>query len=122
MSAATMAGVFEAAPRISEPAPGDTMEITRDLIEKKLSELLADDEAGWEAAANEIETKIYNSEGIEISGYSSPGSFSSALMDRVDYQYNLQGRFARGVESLNDFEVAEELVWLLVPSGFIFSD
>jgi len=40
-------------------------------------------------------------------------------MDRLDYQYNLHGRFSRGVESLNDFEVAEELVWVLVPSGSI---
>ena len=113
---------MELTPRISEPAPGDTMEITRDLIESKLSELLVDDEAGWEAAANEIEAKIYNSEGIEMASYDSPGSFSSALMDRLGYQFNLQGRFADGVESLNDFEVAEELVWLLVPSGFIFGE
>ncbi len=98
------------------------MQITRDLIEKKLSELLVDDEAGWEAAANEIEAKIYNSEGIEIASYNSPGGFSSALMDQLDYQYNLQGRFACGVESLNEFEVAEELVWVLVPSGFIFGE
>jgi Ribonuclease G/E len=98
------------------------MEITRDLIEKKLSQLLVDDEAGWEAAANAIEAKIYNSEGIEIASYKSPAGFSSALMDRLAYQDNLQGRFAHGVQSLNDFEVAEELVWVLVPSGFIFGE
>jgi hypothetical protein len=98
------------------------MEITRDLIEKKLSELLVEDEAGWAAAASEIEAKIYNSEGIEIANYNSPSSFSSALMDRLDYQGSLQGRFEHGVQSLNDFEVAEELVWVLVPSGFIFGE
>ena len=79
---------------------------------------IVDDEAGWEVAANEIGTKIYNSDGIEIASYNSAGSFSSALMDRL----NLQGRFAHGVESLNNFEVAEELVWALVPSGFIFGE
>jgi hypothetical protein len=94
------------------------MEITRDLIEKRLSRLLIDDEAGWEGAANEIEAKICSAEGIELANYNSPGSFSSALMDRIAYQENLQERFA----DLDDFEVAEELVWLLLPSGFIFGE
>ena len=96
--------------------------IFRGLIEKKLSQLLVDDEAGWEAAANEIEAKIYNTEGIEIASYNGPSSFSSALMDQLVYQGNLQERFAHGIQSLNDFEVAEELVWVLVPSGFIFGE
>lgn len=98
------------------------MEITRDLIEKKLSQLLVDDEAGWEAAAQWIAARVHETEGIEIGSFDSPSSFSSALMDRLDYQDNLQGRFVDGVESLNNFEVAEELVWLLVPSGFIFGE
>ena len=49
--------------------------ITRVLIEKKLSQLLLDDETGWEAAATEIAAKINNSEGIEITSYDSPSSF-----------------------------------------------
>jgi hypothetical protein len=100
-------------------APSDVTVISAE-IEKKLTQLLVDDEAGWEAAANDIEAKIYNSEGIEIASYSSPSNFSSALMAKLDYQHDLPRRFARGSESLNDFEVAEELVWVLVPSGFIF--
>jgi hypothetical protein len=100
-------------PRLDEPS-------FRILIENKLSQLLVDDEAGWEAAANAIVTKIYNAEGIDIPSYDGPNGFSSALMDKLDYQYDLQGRFARGVDSLNAFDVAEELVWELVPSGFIF--
>lgn len=95
-------------------------ETVRTFIEEKLSQLLVDDEAGWEAAANEITAKIYNSEGIELASFHSPSSFSSALMDKLSYQPNLQGRFSGGLQHLNDFEVAEELVWVLVPSGFIF--
>jgi hypothetical protein len=106
----------------SEPAPGEAMEITRDLIEKKLSELLTDDEAGWEASAEWIAARVYEYEGIEIGGFDSPSSFASALMDRLDYQGSFHARFAHGVESLNDFDVAEELVWVLVPSGFIFGE
>jgi len=45
-----------------------------------------------------------------------------ALMDRLDYQHDLPSRFSHGVQSLNDFEVAEELAWVLVPSGFIFGE
>jgi hypothetical protein len=113
------------APSIRWPVSSDLgseQEIARTLIEDKLSQLLVDDEAGWEASAREIEAKIYNSEGIEIARYNSPSSFSSALMDQLSYQHDLQGRFACGAESLNDFEVAEELVWVLVPSGFIFGE
>ncbi len=97
------------------------METTRELIERKLSELLVDDEAGWEAAASWIETRVYETEGISIGRYDNPSSFSSALLDQLDSQ-DLQRRFSRGVESLNDFEVAEELVWMLVPSGSIFGE
>jgi hypothetical protein len=107
---------------ISEPAAGDTMEITRELIEKKLSELLVDDEAGWEAAADWIAARVYEYEGIEIGTFDSPNSFASAVMDQFHHQYNLQQRFSRGVESLNDFQIAEELVWVLVPSGSIFGE
>lgn len=105
-----------------DPAPGDTVEISRELIEKKLSELLVDDEAGWEAAANWIAARVYESEGIDIGSYNSPSSFSSALMDQLDNQHDLHRRFLGGVERLNDFEVAEELVWVLVPSGSILGE
>lgn len=98
------------------------MVVTRAEIEKKLTQLLIDDEAGWEAAANWIETTIYDAEGIDIAGYAGTSGFSSELMDKLDYQDGLPTRFARGVESLNEFEVAEELVWVLVPSGSIFGD
>jgi hypothetical protein len=98
------------------------MVVTRAEIEKKLTQLLIEDEAGWEAAANWIETTIYDAEGIEIAGYESASGFSSALMDKLNYQDGLPTRFARGVESLIEFEVAEELVWVLVPSGFTFGD
>jgi hypothetical protein len=43
-------------------------------------------------------------------------------MDQLYYQHGLQRRFLRGVESLNGFEVAEELVWVLVPSGCIYGE
>jgi hypothetical protein len=95
------------------------LKITRELIEKKLSELLVIDEAGWEAAADWIASRVYEFENIEITHYDSPDSFSVALMDRL-YRSDLQRQFPGGVESLNDFEVAEELVWRLVPSGYIF--
>jgi hypothetical protein len=98
------------------------VEIDRELIEKKVSELLVDDEVGWEAAASWIAARVYESEGIDIGSYNSPSSFSSALMDQLDHQPHLHRRFSRGVESLNDFEVAEELVWVLVPSGAIFGE
>jgi hypothetical protein len=94
--------------------------VTRGLIEKKLSELLIDDEAGWEAAADWIAARVYECEGIEIGSFDSPGSFATAIMDQLHHQQNLQQRFSRGVDSLNDFEVAEELVWQLVPSGSNF--
>jgi hypothetical protein len=90
--------------------------VTRGLIEKKLSELLIDDEAGWEAAADWIAARVYEHEGIEIGSFDSPSSFATAIMDQLHHQQNLQQRFSRGVDSLNDFEVAEELVWQLVPS------
>jgi hypothetical protein len=96
--------------------------VTRELIEKKLSELLVDDEAGWEAAADWIAARVYESEGIAIGSFDSPSSFASAVMDQFHHLHNLEQRFSRGVESLNDFEVAEELVWVLVPSGFIFGE
>ena len=96
--------------------------VTRELIEKKLSELLVDDEAGWEAAAAWIAAMVYEYEGIEIGNFDSPSSFATAIMDKLHHQHNLQQRFSRGVESLNDFEVAEELVWVLVPSGSIFGE
>jgi hypothetical protein len=96
--------------------------ITRELIERKLSELLVEDEAGWEAAADWIAARVYESEGIEIGSFDSPRSFASAVMDQLHHQHNLQQRFSRGVESLNDFQVAEELVWVLVPSGSIFGE
>jgi hypothetical protein len=98
------------------------MELTRELIEKKLSELLVDDEAGWEAAADWIAARVYEYEGIEIGTFDSPNGFASAVMDQFHHQYNLQQRFSRGVESLNDFQIAEELVWVLVPSGSIFGE
>jgi hypothetical protein len=47
---------------------------------------------------------------------------SETRQDKLDYQDGLPTRFARGVESLNEFEVTEELVWVLVPSGSIFGD
>jgi hypothetical protein len=34
--------------------------------EKKLTELLVDDEAGWEAAAGWIAARAYESEGMEL--------------------------------------------------------
>ena len=95
--------------------------ITRDLIEAKLSQLLVDDEAGWEAAADWIAARVYEYEGIEIGSFDSPSNFASAVMDQFHHQ-NLQPRFSRGVESLNDFEIAEELVWVLVPSGSVFGE
>jgi hypothetical protein len=104
---------------MSEVQPSDGA-ITRELIEKKLSELLVEDEAGWEAAADWIAAMVYEYEGIEIGSFDSPSSFATAIMDQLHHQHNLQQRFSRGVESLNDFEVAEELVWQLVPSGSNF--
>jgi hypothetical protein len=67
----------------SAPAAVKQTKITRELIEKKLSELLVQDEAGWEWAADWIASRVYESEGIEIGSYDSPTSFSKALMDRL---------------------------------------
>jgi len=63
---------------------------------------------------------IYEYEGIEIAHYDSPTGFLKSLLDRLSHQLGWQRRFPRGVESLNDFDVAEELVWRLVPSGYVF--
>jgi hypothetical protein len=87
-----------------------------DAVVQKLIELLMDDEAGWQKAAQWID-KLALENGIDLGAqFDSPEMFARSLVEGMRFHSDFSRRFPGGAANLDQFEVAEELFWHLMPN------
>lgn len=87
----------------------------RSAVADKMAQLLKDDEAGWYEAASWIDKRALE-EGVDLyADFGSSESFSRSLVEGMRFHADLKQRFPNGVSDLDQFEVAEELFWHLMP-------
>ncbi len=84
-------------------------------IAQKFAQLLVDDEAGWENTIQWINTLALDN-GVELFlEFKSSKHASDSLMCGLRNYTDFAQRFPNGKAELDNFEVAEELFWRLMP-------
>jgi hypothetical protein len=98
------------------------VDILRSELALKLTQLLKDDEAGWYEAACWIDSRALE-HGFDLGAdFDSAERFADSLVEGMRFHVDLAQRFPNGAADFENYEVAEDLFWRLMPPGILSRD